>query len=235
MTIFQATEAPGAITPPYGRGCGSRSRGAAYAECGLSEDGLPLEAFLIDPPRDSGDLILPTRGVLPIVLSGVTHVADRVGRAHYPYVADFLEEGRRYGFSRKLPPSFDFTALGTGSTLLFAHDDALITNPQELVSYLCPTHWGHQHAKGDLCIGACWCVVDGLPLGQPPADLRVRRTCASFSYTAWGLPTGVTPQTRCAFFLRVPITRLAVVRGNNHEKVLARAQQAGLPVVETDA
>lgn len=32
------------------RGCGEREPGGVYAESGLVQDGLPLEAFLLDPP-----------------------------------------------------------------------------------------------------------------------------------------------------------------------------------------
>ena len=35
---------------PVARGCGTRKKGGCYAECGLSDDGLPLEHFLFDPP-----------------------------------------------------------------------------------------------------------------------------------------------------------------------------------------
>lgn len=40
-------------TSPTGRACGRRVRSGVYAENRLSEDGLPIEYFIVDPPPRS--------------------------------------------------------------------------------------------------------------------------------------------------------------------------------------
>ena len=62
------------------RGCGSRKKGCVYLECPLSDSGLPIEHFIVDPPLD---IDLTAYGVTPVGVklferNGVWHVLDWV-------------------------------------------------------------------------------------------------------------------------------------------------------------
>jgi hypothetical protein len=166
-------------------------------------------------------------------IGGITHVVDVVGEDSYPFPADYIEETRRFGASRRVPKTFDFSVLSEGSCLLFIHRHALIHNPSDLHPYRCPKGL-HEHAKGEVCIGACWQALTGEDMGITDAPLLVRRDRPSFSYAGRRAPEGKEPKTEIAFFLRLPITRIAVVSGGKSEETLERARKAGLPAVEVD-
>jgi hypothetical protein len=118
------------------RGCGRRTGGGVYGECGVGKDGLPLEEFIICPPV----LLDPRLGVSPRGVSlipfqkpdGTTvyHVADWIGESNYTNVWDFLAEARRFGVSRRFPKSLNFSLLTTESRILCVHRRAAILNPE---------------------------------------------------------------------------------------------------------
>jgi hypothetical protein len=89
------------------RGCGYRQPGGAYFAIPLGPGGHPVEEFLIDPPIliDAERLGAASVGVTLIKRDGITHVLDIVGREHYPTVAEFVDEARRMGVSRRAPRS----------------------------------------------------------------------------------------------------------------------------------
>ena len=117
---------------PVQRGCGTRVPGGCYAEVGMSRDGLPLEAFLVDPPAawDRARFPLPSVGVTLVhdAASGVYHIFDVVGRQHYPNVCDVLEEGRQFGFSRRIGTGAKFELLSARSRLVLLHERAYLGN-----------------------------------------------------------------------------------------------------------
>ena len=120
---------------PDEQGCGERAQGGVYAECGLSKGGLPLEAFLLDPPQP-----LPV-GVDPLtqepMLDEAGHaifdVLLRIGAEHSPWAADDVEETHRLGASRRLHPHPDLSRLSHSSRLLLAHPKAMLTGWRELI------------------------------------------------------------------------------------------------------
>lgn len=65
----------------------------------------------------------------------VTHVFDIVGQEYYPNVADFLEEARRLGVSRRLEleDSRQYARLSKRSRLMLLHHRAIIDNPLNIV------------------------------------------------------------------------------------------------------
>jgi len=137
---------------PVTRGCGRRTSGAAYWECGMSPDGRPIEEFLIDAPTliPPGLAVAP-RGVSLITVGGVTHVVDWIGAAHYPNVLDFVAEVARFGLSRRLPSSLDFARLTPASRILLVHARARVENASVYGPFACPKNL---HAPGsDACIG----------------------------------------------------------------------------------
>ncbi len=122
--------------PTKARGCGQRVVGGIYAETNLSENGKPIEDFIVDPPVkvDVEAMGLAKIGVSLRPRGGVDKdnvvydVWDRVGGAHYPNVADFIEEVRSMGASRRLPSTLDFARLSPRSRLILVHDRASIKN-----------------------------------------------------------------------------------------------------------
>ncbi len=61
----------------------------------------------------------------------VTHVFDIVGKEYYPNVADFLEEARRMGVSRRLEleDARQYARLSRRSRLMLLHHKAILGNP----------------------------------------------------------------------------------------------------------
>jgi hypothetical protein len=114
------------------RGCGIRQAGGIYLEVATSPFGMPLEHFLIDPPR----LITPAAiGLTPIGVRGITdqhgvyHVVDWVGSEHYPKVGDFIDEAQQGGISRRCEgPGVDYSKITPESRLLLAHSRASFAN-----------------------------------------------------------------------------------------------------------
>lgn len=244
------------------RGCGRRTKGGAYMECGVGYYGSPVESFLVDPPISISkqELGLSDVGVKLIERDGAWHVLDIIGREYYPNIADYVEEVRRYGASRRLPTTLEFSKLTNESTMILAHQRAWIAKPEPYylewfkvtprnITYCpCPKKFdGHELfvREFDLCKNAYMCaglfwndVEGGEPTGveideDPHGPRRVIRHMPSFSYDAATRPAGVTPQYGLAIFMRLPITRLVVVSddGSNTEKrALERASKASIPL-----
>lgn len=173
------------------RGCGFRVKGGIYLCTGLSEDGSPIEDFLVDPPTiiDATKLGLSPIGMKIIKRGDTYHILDWVGSEYYPNVADFIEEARRYGTSRRAPSTLDFSKLGPGSRHLYVHGKAGIVNypdyrkaisdadeSQIMATWAggrCPKRKHDffespdefsERGKGDQCLGWCWQDIEG---GKP--------------------------------------------------------------------
>src|SRR5262245_30270640 len=114
------------------RQCGYRKKGGVYLSVPTSEDGLPIEYFLIDPPQpvELVALGLSPRGVHLVQKDGVWHVFDVVGQDNYPNVCDVVIEAKALGVSRRceLP---DYSNLSSESRLVLVHQRAFIKNHRE--------------------------------------------------------------------------------------------------------
>jgi hypothetical protein len=277
------------------RGCGSRVAGGIYLETPNEEDGLPLEWFLVDPPEEAEDyreMGITPRGTSMIERHGVWHVVDWVGYKHYPHVADFVEEVRALGLSRRIGKNAEFHKLTPDSKILLIHARAsmrpadreryyetwLDNHPDEEEPFACPKHrltetwfdrWrsrlpeeGHAgfdpgtlrpgraimgvEEDKDCCAGLWYQDIDAdeernTVLEDPDAPRRVlrrlpcgRRYRAEQRPESWPMPAYVP-----AFFLALPITRLAVIRDPNNpvneEKALAAVARSSLPLEVQDA
>jgi len=206
------------------RGCGRRVVGGVYAEVKQGEGGMPIEAFLVDPPAmvNAQDFGLTDKGVRLIEIENVWHVFDIVGEKHYPYVADFVEEGRRMGFSRRLPENLDFAKFDPEqSRLVLLHRKAMIMNVEEAgflhLEHLCPKGI-EEHRAGrleEMCAGLWWHDLAAKDLD--PEGLRKLKSGAK--YAAAVCPKGsAKPERALAIFMSLPITDLAVIRGRNLEE-----------------
>lgn len=243
------------------RGCGaSRTVGAIYAECPLSARGLSLEYCLVDPPIpvDCKELGITQVGVKLVERNGVWHIMDWVGSAHYNNVADYVEEVRRFGLSRRLATNLDFKKLTSQSRILLLHSRAYIYNYDEykncepdveelegLVPYpVCPRNLP-QHKRPEMstmCARLWYQDVTGGDINASPDDTegrlrRVIRKMPSFQYFALTAPEGVKPNYKVAIFASFPIANLAVVKDEEnglHNRSLAFAKEARIPVKLVD-
>lgn len=229
---------------PVERGCGEREQGGVYAEFGVAPDGAGLEDFLIDAPLciDLAALGVRPIGVSLVCRQGVWHVIDWVGLEHYPNVADFVEEVRRFGVSRRLPRSLDFSRLTPASRLLLVHARAHVDNFHAYADRwigrgtkrgTCPKRL-EEHMQHDyplMCAAIWWQDVVGGRVLDPVAPRIVHRTMPSFSYIAAAAPQGVQAHYLPAVFASFPVSRLVLVDPKGeHGETQARAARSSLPV-----
>lgn len=234
--------------PSIVRGCGTRQKGGIYAECPLSPDGRPIEDFLVDPPRaiDPAALGVTPVGVKLVEVDGVTHVVDWVGSGFYENAADYVEEARRFGASRRLPRTLDFSRLTTRSRLLLIHARAHIPDHEAFymaTGWACPRDRDEHSALNGgrlnaipsvMCAGLLW--EDVVPSAGDDVDTdggrRVQRRMPSFAYEARVTPPGLDGRRVPAVFMQLPIKNLAVIRdeGGAHEEALHAAEQSKLHV-----
>jgi len=207
------------------RGCGKRKEGGVYAESGNSKKGSPLESFVLCPPIpfDPDEFGISPIGVQLRQFQGETwHIVDWVGSKYYPNVTDFLEEVRRFGLSRRLPRSLDFSKLTNESRLYLVHSQAWIEKPSPYLSNRlggnrvgmvwdsCPR--GIEHADGEICSGLWWEDVVGMKTSATRVGNRVM---PAFQYSAAKPPNSSDGEHGVAFFAKFPIHRLALIRAED--------------------
>lgn len=137
------------------RGCGKRQENGLYACVGFSAEGLPIEAFLVDP-------VIPWKGSqlrAPMLIEdakGIFHFALGVGKQYYPFVPDFVEEARHMGVSKRIPLGFDVSKLTPDkSKMLLIHPRAIPKFAYHLSprsSVVCPI----EKIKAHQCIHDLW-------------------------------------------------------------------------------
>jgi hypothetical protein len=212
--------------------CGSgRKAGELYLESGQVIGGSEIQHFLVDLPERVDPEVW---GISAIGITtfqddhGVTHVLDWVGESHYPEVADFIEEGRRMGVSRKVSHNAPVHNLTRDSRLYLMHPRAAVTNadvltPTDLPDFACPCGQGHTAAQG--CLGLAWHAVANLGTDQ-------RQLSGGQSYRV-RTPLPGTPEFGLAIFMIVPITALTVIAHSDPQVQASREARAGqsrLPV-----
>lgn len=145
------------------RECGYRKEGGTYATVPSSPYGKPVDSFLLCKPmpivREEYNLanvgvklvdveqvcsscngLSPKTGFVCRLCGGthketVTHVFDIVGQEYYPNIADFMEEARRLGISRRLEleAESEYAKLSPRSRLFLLHHRAIIKNPGDFL------------------------------------------------------------------------------------------------------
>jgi hypothetical protein len=202
------------------RGCGLRIAGALYweLEIGSNGNGVPVANFLLDPPIpiNMQALGMTEVGVKLIERAGVWHVLDWIGEAHYPNVADFIEEAQTLGVSRRMPIAAPLQRLTADSRLLCVHRRAYIGawqayRPQSRFERHRCVHGHIPHQRGTE--GPClWTVYQDLSqAGVEPGGVFTRRLPCGAQVTGYQRPSGVDPQYQSAIFASFPLTRLALV------------------------
>jgi len=232
------------------RGCGVRKLGAVYLEVDTAPDGQPIEAFLVDPPIaiDAGSLGITPKGVKVIDDGEAGVLIDWIGNRDYPNVADYIEEARRHGISRRLPSNLEFDQLTEDTRLLLVHAKACVLNSaaywREVEAPWCPKDQAEHcdmryRAQGGLCGAVWWDDITGGCESVLGDGLRaVVREMPAFSYLGRRCPDDVTPIYQLGVFMQHRISRLVVVRdpeGGRHDAVIDRVREADLPVVLVDA
>lgn len=140
---------------PVSRGCGQRKGGGVYACCGLSEHGLPIEHFLIDPVQNLAVQCFRA----PVLIDDpqtpeLKHMAIWVGAEYYGSPWDYIEETRRLGASRRIPGDFDFSQLTPGSSRMILIHPRAFTMRIDLPDD-CPKDLLEEgHGKDVACLGA---------------------------------------------------------------------------------
>lgn len=147
---------------------------------------------------------------------------DWVGSMHYPNVADFIEEVRRFGLSRRLSSKLDFSRISPQTRILLVHQRAWVKNFEEYQTWSCPKYLpGHAvdvlphepEVRARMCAGIWWRDVEG---GISPKtrrfdgeydELEIERVMPSFSYLAKSKPDLVKPKYRSAIFASFPCSR----------------------------
>lgn len=242
------------IRPENGRGCGDRDEGMPYACCGVSKDGLPIEAFVVDPAIpwpgkfQRGIKILPRDPQDP---NSVNDLVIFVGAKFYQSAWDFVEETRLFGASRKMSPTLPFEKLTPGqSRMVFVHSKAIPDFEYELNRRGKPLYgckylqrWvdnkdayndepPEQHIEGTLCTHALKDLAflvhgDIEPSENDPEFYRVNMP--SFNYTAkypLDPPTYKPAEWQVGIFLALPLTHFEFCR-KPHQAAQGKAEQAG--------
>jgi len=226
------------------RGCGYREQGGAYLECGLDEDGAPLEEFLIDPPRAFD---IDTKiGQELIDVNGTVHIFDWIGSGHYPYVSDFVEEVRRYGVSRRISRNFDLDRLSRESRMMLVHKRARFEGIDENPSETYPegpappqkrcAKWAQTGDKAHIDYPTAACTRKWWWDAEANAG-DFSREFASFAYSpVYGAEM---PEPKAAIFASFPISNVAVIQANDgsHNDLAADLHERNpqIPVVTTQA
>lgn len=204
------------------RGCGVRAAGGIYLETGMSDHGRPVEDFLICPPIpvDLDALGITEVGVHLVEYKGQKVIMDVVGRQHYPNVADFVEEVRRFGVSRRAPITLPWDELDARVLMVFIHRNAVIKNTWEYSDYpgatwTCPKgiprhHPDHDEHLSDTCGGLWWRDLPPMdPSDQGWVDAIVEMP--SFTYRAARRPATIVPEYQYGIFGVFPVTNVSVI------------------------
>jgi len=225
------------------RGCGEREPGGVYMRTLMGTRGDPLEKFLVDPPIPCPpDMLIPERGVSILErpgFPGVFDVYDRVGKKYYPNVADFFEEVRRSGLSRRIKRDARLELLSPASKIILVHERAIIDNCAEYYDALieeaneypevhpfrclCETEkhdgypWESDHKfrnnTREMCVSLWWDDIKSGTNSLDPSDppRTVERELGDTTYVGRKKPKGIDPLYTEGIFMVLPIHRLDVI------------------------
>jgi len=240
------------------RGCGFRAAGGVYMECGLAPNGKPVEWFLYDPPLEMGNIELSAQGIQLIQDSaGVYHVVDWIGESNYPRVADFIEEVREMGVSRRASATTHFELLGPGSTMIFVHRHAIYNDPATVIEQneAMPPFAGsdavalsrcalfakakdskHFHDSSISCSRLWYFQTPDDIVRRDPQSIYLRDIPGVVRYQVTPLSPAADAEyaTRPGLFMRVPISRLAVVEAQDGSHLDTQDRIAKMTALRVD-
>jgi hypothetical protein len=223
-----ATRANGNVV----RGCGdSRVQGAVYIETGLSDDGLPLEAFICDPPIPYS--APSSRGVHVKHHGDITYIIDEISFENYPYPSDFLEEVRRHGLSRKVSPDAIAGKLSENTFVMLVHRRGILKNAKRLAPYLdddklksrCKI-FSFDHDEAHLQNPHIPCSRHTYSVAAEDSHNTTRTFTRDTSYSVvpWKTQPRVKPEFQSAVIAKLPVTFISVITADDgsHEKAMEK-------------
>lgn len=246
------------------RGCGrNRIPGSLYLEVGLAEAGEPggveLEHFIIDPAQPWVGETLSARGVAIVDYNGAKHVVDVIGSEHYPTPADFIEEARWLGVSRRVNPKLDFSGLDPRkSKLIVLHGKAIISNLERVfedglgdmldeagaaitgtanvMQHICPRFMSGARDRAHLtsrpnCLGLHWAIHTG---NDGPGRRRIGEISYPVHYREGFLNT--IPEYQIGVIAVLPITGFSVIESPGSpaaDEIYDRVSGLNYPVQRT--
>lgn len=232
------------------RGCGKRKKGAIYMVCEMSENGVPLSHFMICPPQrieDPNAMGLAYQGVTMLQRpeTDTFDVWDIVGKEHYPYFPDFVEEGIALGsFSRRIAKNADFSQITPQSRHMILHPRGFITSdlspwrerkwffpgtntvcPREIPDHKTSAPWGDI----EMCVGMLWEAItpDGDDIWHKNEDIVLRKR-PSLQYSCIKDPGGT--EFDLALCMWLPITKFEVIADpidGAHEDAIEAIESSG--------
>lgn len=237
--------------PNTTRGCGdTRTEGGLYMESGLvTGEGVELEFNLLDPPLPvdpQADNIRALGVELFEGPDGVVHILDWIGAEHYPYPADFLEETRRKGLSRRISRVTEIERLTPYESMVFlVHARGHVENWREYLAAeresgdmtahrhcarcLAGDH-EHVHATAsESCSRYAWMAFEAdAGTADCGAAGPTLRTFTDFRYRIFPQPA-ITPTYSPAIIARMPLTNLTVIaaRDGSHQELLEDVRDRG--------
>jgi hypothetical protein len=182
----------------------------------------------------------------------VHHIFDVVGKQHYPFLPDFIDEARSFlakegiAFSRRLPRNNHMlNLLSKYSRHFLLHDCAYLENWRDYLNedeadgrffspWVC--QFGHDFHDGDVCahpkqmpcLSSLWCAIDD---GVPPYKLH-KRERPHGSYWCSSSPEGVYPVFQRAIFASFPV-QIQLVKGQHTDHIFqstAETRERGVNV-----
>jgi hypothetical protein len=186
-------------------------------------------------------------GIELVELDGVTHILDWIGEEHYEYPADFIEEIRMFGLSRRLPKTLDFSRLGPQTRIICIHARATITNrfdwtQEDVPESLCGLYVKagtdyHIEQPNEMCSRHWWTIPPTDASRQETDTSRLVRHLPSLAYFIWPPTEDVEPEYRPGIFAMYPLTRICVIEsedGSHVDTVTSITKQGCSVVVGTE-
>jgi hypothetical protein len=234
--------------PP--RGCGdSREQDGLYTLTEVGAGGIPFWKCLVDPIVHMTEALRQKMGLKPRGVAMVPRKTpdgltvydcwDWVGAGNNPYTtgywnaADFIEEGLRMHFSRRLPATTEvLSKLSPESKRPLVHPHAHVLNAEAVWKARrydkCKTHQ-YPHEEDDqiqswLCASLLWEMIEGGEPIRPELPRQVARTMPGFKYVGFApmQPLVYAP----GLFMVLPITRLELVKGDRTDEIAERVEKA---------
>jgi len=224
------------------RGCGEREEGGLYACCPVAATGIPLEHFVLDPPRpfDGASFRAP---MFAERADGYYDLVIWVGEGPYPFVPDVLEEGRRMGFSRRMPPEGGFDLLTPfKSRMILVHPKAIATPTPELPESVWCKCKGEDHA----CTFHLWplsalgskkghlVLVKTQPAADEPGLVEVWTPSTVYNVPYYKELEGREIQYQPGAFMALPLSHFEYINKESDEvpiKVAEKVRLAGYQIL----
>lgn len=148
------------------RNCGTRQENGLYLCVPTSPFGMPVEYFLIDPPKLTDLKAFRTPIIIENEGKKINDVAIWVGEQYYPFVSDFIEETREMGISRRIPRNFPIEKLTPHKSRIFFIHSRAAPDFEYDTGKECPRHLKHNNKPGYTCVFGLWSLSTLTDFGE---------------------------------------------------------------------